>query len=334
MALDNLATVCCGEEGSKYFKQFCGENLQVDDQIAAVAIIENASLPKVGDTISISTSMTPIVLTRGNYSVTILQYIRDKQFECEGGGEYWHFLHTGLLKASSRAKPTTTNSDVMSRYIAPVKMGQSTTAELMLAEHYLPNIDVIQGIQKRASSISVIYFFKQGCLVKDADADATVYISDAGFEVTGGESGYVKGTITLTEQSEYDDFYFVANPSNFIKDLKKKTEFTFGTPTVTGATAKACGSKGGCLAYTGTEGTQITIAPDVNELTSCPNWNVYLNCSDELGMLSETITINPNTGLITVASTLGDGTYKLTVEVTNDCGIIGSQCYLIEVQPD
>ncbi len=51
-------------------------------------------------------------------------------------------------------------------------------------------------------------------------------------------------------------------------------------------------------------------------------------------MLSGAITINPNTGLITVASTLADGTYKLTVEVTNDCGIIGSQCYLIEVQPD
>jgi len=334
MALNNLATVCCGEESSKYFKEFCGENLQVDDQIAAVAIIENAPLPKVGDTITISTEVDPIELTRGNYTTSILQYIRDKQFECEGGGEYWHFLNTGLLKSGSRAKPTTNNSDTLSRYIAPVKLSQQTTAQLMLAEHYLPNIDVIQGIQKRASAISVIYFFKQGCLVKDADGDSTVYISDAGFEVTGGERGYIKGTITLSEESEYDDFYFVANPTNFIKELKKKTQFTFGSPVVVGATAKACGSKNGCLAYTATEGVQFTITPDVNELTSCPNWKVYLNCNDDLGALSSKVSIDPTTGVLTGASTLTPATYKFTVEVTNDCGISGSQCYLIEVQPD
>lgn len=331
MALEVLKTICCDDELKTCFTEYCGDNVQVDNVIAAVALVEEASLPVVGDTITLSTEENPVILSESNYAESILQWIRDKQFDCGGGGEYFHFLNAGLLAKGTRAKPTTVNSENGSPYNARKKMRQETTAELMLEEHYLPNTEIITGLQTRGSSLSVIYFFKQGIIVKNANADDNVYVSDAGFEVTGERNDYIKGSITLTEVSKSDKFYFVSSPSAFIKELKKATKFTFAAPVVTGIAALACGSKGGCLAYSITETTPFTFTPSVNELTSCATYTLYANCSDSLGTIP--VTVDTTTGVVTSAG-LAVGTYKFTLEVANDCCITGSQCFTIEVLAD
>lgn len=334
MALEILKTLCCDEESATCFTKYCDSSVEVDNVIAAVGLIEEASLPKVGDTVTLSTDEDPIVLTEANYAESLLQWLRDQQFECNGGGEYFHFLHAGLLAKGTRAKPTTVNSENGSPYEGRRKLRQETTAELMLEEHYLPNTDIIAGMQERASSLSVIYFFKQGVIVKDANDDDNVYISDAGFEITGERNDFIKGSITLTDVSKKDKFYYASNPTAFIKSLKEATKFTFGNPTVTGLTALACGSKGACKAYTSLEGAAFEFTPVVNELTSCASFAIYKDCGDPLGTLSSHISINSTTGVVTGAASLPVGTYKFTVEVMNDCCISGSQCFTVEVIPD
>ena len=334
MSLEILKTLCCDEESATCFNKYCGDSVEVDNVIAAVGLIEEASLPKVGDTIQLSTEEGDVDLTDANYAESLLQWLRDQQFECNGGGEYFHFLNAGLLAKGTRAKPTTVNSETGSPYNGRQKLRQETTAELMLEEHYLPNTDIIAGMQERASSLSVIYFFKQGVIVKDANDDDNIYISDAGFEITGERNDFIKGSITLTDVSKKDKFYYASNPSTFIKSLKEATKFTFGTATVSGLTALACGSKGTCKAYSSVEGVSFTYTPVVNELTSCASWNLYLNCSDPLGTISDKISIDTTTGIVTALSTLPVGTYKFTVEVVNDCCISGSQCFTVEVIPD
>ena len=309
MALEILKTLCCDEESATCFREYCDDNIEVDNVIAAAGIIEEGSLPKVGDTITLSTEEDPIVLSDTNYAESLLQWLRDQQFECNGGGEYYHFLHAGLLAKATRTKPTTVNDDNGSPYHGKQKLRQEATAELMLEKHYLPNIDVIAGIQDRASSLSVIYFFKQGVIVKDANDEDRISVTDAGFEVTGERN-------------------------DFIKDLKKKTQFTFGAATVTGISLLPCGSKGQCKAYSVLQGTGFTYTPSVNELTSCATWNLYLNCTDALGTISDKISIDSTTGVVTGLSTLPVGTYKFTVEVVNDCCVNGSQCFTVEVIPD
>ena len=334
MALEILKTLCCDEESATCFREYCDDNIEVDNVIAAVGIIEEGSLPKVGDTITLSTEEDPIVLSDTNYAESLLQWLRDQQFECNGGGEYYHFLHAGLLAKGTRAKPTTVNDDNGSPYHGKQKLRQETTAELMLEKHYLPNTDIIAGIQDRAASLSLIYFFKQGAIVKDANDEDRISVTDAGFEVTGERNDFIKGSITLSDVSKKDKFYYASNPTNFIKDLKKKTQFTFGNATVTGIALLPCGSKGQCKAYSILEGVGFTYTPDVNELTSCATWNLYLNCTDALGTISDKISIDSTTGVVTGLSTLPVGTYKFTVEVVNDCCINGSQCFTVEVIAD
>jgi hypothetical protein len=331
MALEILKTLCCDAESATCFTKYCDSSVEVDNVIAAVGLIEEATLPKVGDTITISTEEDPIVLTDANYADSLLQWLRDQQFECNGGGEYFHFLNAGLLAKGTRTKPTTINSDNGSPYEGKRKLRQEATAELMLEEHYLPNTDIIAGLQERASSLSVIYFFKQGVIVKNANDDDNIYVSDAGFEVTGERNDFIKGSITLTDISKKDTFFYAANPSVFIKNLKEATKFTFGVATVTGITALACGSKGGCKAYSTTFGTAFTYTPIVNELTSCASWYLYLNCTDALGTVSDDISIDSTTGVVSGLATLPIGTYKFTIEVVNDCCINGSQCFTVEV---
>lgn len=334
MALEILKTLCCDEESATCFTKYCDSSVEVDNVIAAVGLIEEASLPKVGDTVTLSTDEDPIVLTEANYAESLLQWLRDQQFECNGGGEYFHFLHAGLLAKGTRAKPTTVNSENGSPYEGRRKLRQETTAELMLEEHYLPNTDIIAGMQERASSLSVIYFFKQGVIVKDANDDDNVYISDAGFEITGERNDFIKGSITLTDVSKKDKFYYASNPTAFIKSLKEATKFTFGTATFTGITAKACGSAGTCKAFSVTEGTAFTYTPTVNELTSCASFAIYKDCGDALGTLSTHISIDSTTGVVSGATTLPVGTYKFTIEVMNECCISGSQCFTVEVIAD
>ena len=334
MALEILKTLCCDDESATCFNKYCGDAIEVDNVIAAVGLIEEASLPKVGDTVTLSTEEAPVILTDVNFADSLLQWLRDQQFECNAGGEYFHFLNAGLLAKGTRAKPTTVNSDSGSPYSGKQKLRQETTAELMLEEHYLPNTDIIAGMQERASSLSVIYFFKQGVIVKDANDEDNIYISDAGFEITGERNDFIKGSITLTDVSKKDKFYYASSPVAFIKSLKEATKFTFGAATVTGLTPLACGSKGSCKSYSSLQGAVFTYTPVVNELTSCASFYIYKDCGDVLGTLSTHISIDAATGVVTGATTLPVGTYKFTVEVVNDCCISGSQCFTVEVIPD
>lgn len=331
MALDILKTICCDAESATCFTKYCDDSVQVDNVIAAVGLIEEAALPRVGDTVTLSTEVTPVVLSEANYAESLLQWLRDSQFDCNGGGEYFHFLNAGLLAKGTRTKATTVNSETGSPYNGRQKLRQEATAELMLEEHYLPNADIIAGMQERASSLSVIYFFKQGVIVKDANSDDNIYISDAGFEVTGERNDFIKGSITLTDVSKKDKFYYASDPNAFIKSLKVATKFTFDAATFTGMTALACGSNGGCKAFTVPFGTAFTYTPVVNELTSCAGWALFKDCSDELDTLSTHISISSSTGVVSGLATLPVGTYKFTVQVSNDCCITGTQCFTVKV---
>lgn len=333
--MNNLMNLCCGDEGLSTLKEYCKGAFDVDDAIAAIAIIENAPIPSVGDTIELSTEVDPVVLTRDNYAESLLQWVRDRQFDCTGGGDIYHFFHNGLLEKGTRTKPTTILSETVNIYSSPEKIRQEATVELMFGQQYLPNIGSINGIQDRAATLSVIYFFKQGAVVKDANDDSNIYITDAGFEVTGEKNKFVSGSISLMDSSKKDDFFFVSSPNSFLKELKKATKFTFGNATVTGIAAKACGSKGSCKVYSILEQAAFTYTPVVNELTSCATFALYKDCGDALPTgLASKISIDSASGVVTASAGLDPGTYKFTIEVTNECGISGTQCFIIEVAVD
>jgi hypothetical protein len=331
MSLSCLNAICCDDELTACFTQVCGDQAKFDSSIAAVAIVENDTFPEIGDTITLSTTGAT-VLTACNYIESLLQWVRDKQFACEGGGKYYHLFHNGFLAKATRAKPTTKLSENGSNYFAKKYLGYDTTAELMLEEHYLPNTDVICAIQKRAASLSVIYFFKQGGFVLDSDKDFNLSIQEAGFEITGNKNEYVMGSITLAESGDCQPSpYYASDPKKFIQELKKKTEFTFGANTVTGLTEIACGSRGTCKAYEIAPDTAFTLTPLVNELVSCGNFDLFQNCNDELPVALP-IVINSITGEVEAATGLPVGEYKFIVKVSNDCCIQGSTCFTVSVK--
>jgi hypothetical protein len=331
MSLSCLNAICCDDEAVACFTQVCSDQAKFDSSIAAIALIENDTFPEIGETITLSTSVTPVVLDACNYIESMLQWVRDKQLACEGGGKYYHLFHNGFLAKATRAKPTSKLSENGSNYFAKKYLGYDTTVEMMLEEHYLPNTDVICGIQKRASSLSAIYFFKQGGFVLDSDNDYSVQIQEAGFEVTGTKNEYVMGSITLSESGDCQPSPFYAkDPKKFIQDLKKKTEFTFGANTVTGLTEIACGSRGTCKAYEASPSTPFSLTPVVNELVSCGNFDLFQNCNDELPVALP-ILINAITGEVE-STGLPIGEYKFIVKVSNDCCIQGNTCFTVSVK--
>lgn len=325
MSLSCINT-CCDEDSINCFVQACGDKAKVDSAIAAVIILENDSFPKVGQTITLSVGGATI-LTECNYIDSIEQWTRDKQFACEGGGKYYHFLTAGFLAKGTRAKATSRLSENGSGYFAKKYLGYTTTSELMLEEHYLPNTEVICGIRNRAASLSVAYLFKQGGIILNSE-DVTISITEAGFEITGNYQDYVMGSITLEEIGDCEPkFNYSSDATAFIKKLKKKTQFTFGANTVTGLLPVACGSNGGCKAYSIAPATAFTLTPLVNELVSCGDFTLVQECDS---LVTAPVTINSITGEV-VSAGLVAGSYKFQIKVANDCCITGSNCFTISV---
>jgi hypothetical protein len=329
MSVSCLNEICCEEDLASCFKEICGDQGKFDSSIAAIAIVENDSFPKIGETVTLSTEALPVVLTECNYIDSLLQWIRDKQYACVGGGKYYHFLHNGLIAKGTRAKATSKYSENGSNYSSPKYLSYETTSEIMLEENYLPNAEVLCAIKQRASSLSIIYFFKQGGFVLDSDDDHLVYISEDGFEVTGTKNDFIMGSITLTESGKCQPAPFYSQDSKkFIKALKTATGFTFDTPTVTGLVAAACGSSGTCKAYSIAPLTPFTYTPNVKELVACGEFTLYQDCRPED---IKDITIDAVTGLIE-STGLPAGEYKFTIGVKNACCITGNQCFLISVK--
>ena len=268
MAKGCFSTVCCDEDAVRCIKEVCGDNVKVDSVIAAMAIIENDTVPVVGNTITLNG--VSVLLEDCNYMESLEKWIREKQFECPADGRNYIFLHAGLMAKGTRAKPTLTFSENGSPYVNNKLKSYETTAEIFLEENYLPNAGTFCDMMQNGSSLSVIYFFKQGGFVINSDAGINLTINDAGFEVTGQQNDFISGSVTLGEKGKCQpQFYTVNNPDSFIKKLKGKTEFTFGVPTITGLTEVACGSNGKCKAYNATAATAFTITPDVNEHITC-----------------------------------------------------------------
>jgi hypothetical protein len=325
MSLSCLSNQCCDSDTINSFKEVCDSRLRVDNTIAAVAIVENDTFPELGDSVPLSTGV--VVLDDCNIIESLLQWVRDKQYACEGGGKYYHFFNNGMLAKGTRAKPSQTFSEDGSEYYSPKHLRYETTAELFLNEHYLPNNDVISNIMKRSSSISLIYFFKQGGMILDNDASYSSYISEAGFDVTGVRNEFVSGSITIMEKgNKQPTFRWASNPDAFIKLLKTRTGFSFGANTYTGIAEAACGSSGGCITLEAVTGAPFTITPIVTEAVSCSVFNLYKDCSS---VVTDPIVVDSATGVVTAAAGLTAGTYKFTQEVTNDCGIHGSQCFKV-----
>lgn len=326
----NALSYCEGET-STCFKEFCEAQVKVDSSIAAVALIENDSLPAIGDTLTLSTSVTPITIDETNYAETLEQWIRDKQFECAGGGQNYFFFTQGVLKGGKRAKPTQVFSENAASYTPSQHQRYETTAELMFEQNMLPYTTNFYKIMKRASNISVIYFFKQGALPIDGNGGVKVSVTGAGYEVVGDTNENIKGSVDLAEKGDtHPEFYFVTTPNDFLKKLSKSTQFTFGEATHTVLAEAACGSKGQCKAYTVAPSTAFTYTPVVNELVSCGTFSLKQNCTDNIAVGVD-IAIDSSTGVITSAG-LDAGKYKFTVYVTNDCCIEGSQCFILDVK--
>lgn len=327
MSLSCLSKACCDEETVNCFTSVCDDRVRVDNTIAAVAILENDTFPELGETLALSTGT--VVLEECNYAESILQWVRDKQYACEGGGKFYHFLHNGLLAKGTRAKPTQTFSENGSEYFAPKHLRYETTAELMLEEHYLPNTDTVCGIMKRGSSISLAYFFKQGTLVLDNDSSYSAYISDGGFEVTGERNEFIMGSLTITEKGDCEPkFRWAQKPNDFIKALKTPTQFTFGLNTYTGIVEAACGASGNCITLNAVAATPFTITPIVNEAVSCVGYSVTKDCNEAVDF---DLVVDADTGVMESVAGLAAGTYKVTQEVANGCCIYGTQCFKLIV---
>lgn len=326
-----LNTICCDTDGENCFTQLCTEAVKVDSEIAAIAILENDVFPSIGDTITLPFTGTT-VLTACNYAENILYWIRAKQLSCaSGNGKYYHFLHTGFVAKGTRAKPTSKRSENSSNYFAKKYLGYSTTAEIMLQEHFLYNSEVFCNMQQRAASLSIAYFTKNGAFVLNSSEDFNVSIQEAGFEITGVKNEYIMGSFTLEETGLCQPkFHFVASPKAFIQSLKVKAEFTFTpTPVVTGLVEVPCGFKGACRGYSIAPATAFTMTPVVIELNACGNFELLQDCGDAPTV---PISIDKVTGVVTSTAGLVVGDYKFIIRVSNDCCVSGTQCFSISVK--
>ena len=326
MALSALSKYCCDEEGDKCFKDLCDERISVHSTIAAIAIVENDTFPTVGETINLDGSA--VVLDESNYADSLIAWVRERQYECTDDGKLYHFLHNGLIAKGTRAKPTQVFAENSSQYRSPRHLRYETTSEIMLEENYLPNGKVVTDIVKRRPQLSIAYFFAQGVLVVNSNF-GEIYINEFGFEVTGERNENIMGSISFSEQGEKDPvFYYSQDDKKFTKELRERTQFTFGATVYTGVTELACGSVGGCVALTTPADTAFSVEVSVNELVNCGEFVIFQNCDEAVDPTLDLV-LDTTTGAVTSATGLPAGKYDFTIEARNGCCVYGSKCFSI-----
>ena len=332
MSFNCVPRFCC-EEDAQYFKTLCEDSARIDSTIPALAIIENDDIPAIGDTVTITTSLTPVVITACNEIETLLQWVKDRLFACEGGGNYYTLLSHKTIKKGTKAKPTMTFNEQPGNYFSDTRKFYEAISDYDLGQLLVPNIEFFDLMLRRESSFSLIQFTNRGGFVLRAGDGYTITMTDAGFEIVGDKNEYIAGSIQFKEKGTKQAGMSVAsNATTFLRELKKEVKFTFETTVVTGASAAACGSIGGCEAFTVIEDTLFTIDSPVAELVSCGTYSLYENCFDALSVeLAALIEVDPVTGIITAAAGLPVGEYKFTKEVVNACNVAGSICYKIIV---
>ena len=326
-----LSTICCPEDVVPCFKEYCGD-IKVDSTIAALGIVENDSLPKVGDTVQIGTGAATII-TCDNYSGVLLDWLRMKQIECPGGGNFYHFFPTTMINKGMRDLPTKAFSETGSAYNPKQYLSFNTKSEFEIGEHYLPNLPAICSLEKRASRLSLVYFLKQGAMVVDADADGFAeLITGTGFQIEGDRNKKIMGKLVFEESGKCENFFYHPKPNEYIKKLSKGTKFQFDAPTgLVGLTPLPCGKVGDCLAYTALVNAPIEIQPVVLGAVNCLSYDLFYGCDKDIptGIVA---LVDEYSGKIKIAAGLPVGKHKFTVSTTNECCVTGSQCFTIEVK--
>lgn len=325
-----LCKECCDEGSLHCFQPICGNNGAVTDNIEALAIIKgDLTIPKPGDTIQVVSGCNTIFanLTEANYAVKLLEWVRCNQINC-GSDATITFFNAGVLQKGMRARPTREYDEETSARSRPEYNGYTTTSTFYFGKHYASNSDFFCDLLQTTENVSVIYFYKDAVQVIESSGDSRIYVSDAGYEVTGNIKQKIKGDIVFTEEGICDPkFYHVCEP-DFLSSLKKKTEIVVELGAVTGLTAVTCGTKKGCSSYTVAPSTPFSITLTTPTLTSCADWVLYKDCYDEIPV-AEPILIDSTLGTIT-STGLPAGEYKYTAKVKNCC-VDGDFCFVVKV---
>lgn len=330
MSLTALCKECCTEDSMSCFKPICGNNGAVTDNIEAVAIIKGIlQIPKVGDTINITVGCDEVFagLTEANYATKLLEWIRCNQLNCSSDASITFFPAT-VLQKGTRARPTREFEDEGSARLAPEYNGYTTTSTLMFGKHYISNSKFFCDLLSTREPVSVIYFYKEGVQIVESSGSSRIYVSDAGYEVTGAIKKKIKGDVVITEEGYCDPEVYFTCDKNFLSQLQKETKIEVEAGTVTGLVPAVCGSQKGCKVYSIAPNTAFSIALTSSNLSSCAEWTLYKDCLDDVPV-AEAILIDSATGAIS-STGLVAGEYKYTASAKNCC-VEGGFCFIVKV---
>ena len=340
--MDITQLICCSDsELACYVKPCNSETRKPLDYFIATAFVEGLTVPVKGDTIIINS--TPIELTAKNYGLKLLEWMRNIQYKCGidnsvrgingtiTKGRVTFFDYNSIK--GTRPKSTKKQGNALFDGTIPRAVGITAKTMYSLADSWA-NQSWLNGMLFERKKISIINFTDTALEVLRPEDGYTIVVTDGGLEWKG-DNKQVEGAMEVEHEGKKDYVLDLIEESDFVTyqaELKRQTMFNFSRDliVVTGLTPLVCGKFSECIQYETTTTTPFDFIWDKLESSTCTEWKLFKNCTEDVKPLP--ILIDTNTGKVTSTGLLNAGEYKFTVTVENECCVYGSYCINITVK--
>lgn len=230
--------------------------------------------------------------------------------------QVWFFPH-GTMKGSKAAATPTKESEIFG--ILPVALDTGVLTELveLRVKGMHLNIDFWNGIRANPTGYQVFLFLNN--MVVWVKPEHTPTFHDISGLIVGGDSAnsITAGNVQLSYQSVQE---VAPKEGVLFRTLGKENfQFSFAVPVPTTLAVSACASGGLKLTGTALAGGSFTRPINEAAYSDCVTYSLKILS----GPAMTGITVNPDTGVVTVAAAGVAGTYNIRVLAQNNSSVYG-----------
>ncbi|MBN8824446.1 MULTISPECIES: hypothetical protein [unclassified Spirosoma] len=284
-------------------------SIQPKGSYIAVALVVAASLPEFG--INYTIGAAPAApLTASN----IVAALKDLAYK----GQCW-FLGNGLVNGKA-AKPTERKaSQTYGSESAPRPTGEVAEKVEFMVRDTFANVDFWNSLRAGALGPLDVYLFTNTTVQVIRYASEAPVFDGIGYELSGNFEQDIPGGFSISWNKANGQIQPVKGIS--MAGLKFETlryTFAVATPAPTNLALVA----GTTNRYNMVTGTAAKIKRAVNE-GGAVRYSIFKNGSDDIPT-AELVTIDSDTGEVTIGSAMPLGRYVYTVAAENTCGVYGT----------
>ena len=303
--------------GSIYTREF-GKSIK--DAIIGIAAFDTGLLSGWGSTYTPAVG-DPVVITGATIVDLLVELALKSQVY------FWANTTVNASKPMStpRKYPKKYGTEVIERETG--ERMETVNAEII---NYIYNIENFEKFVQASPGYDFVFFTNTTAFWVRSGANTPV-VHSYGYELTGNaDSTAGSGKFAVSWHSEKGDLPH--EPGVLLSKLSaNRLKYTFAAASSLSSNLakEPCGGGKERYKRTGTAAS-ATFTRAINEANSCVRWVIKPISANAVTNIAKA-TINPTTGVVTIASDLATGTYDFQVIAENEVGIFGSYSFTLVI---